>query len=472
MLIERIPSWSSIFIYVVFVALVGVAVIIGFYGPQVWKLDSVSSWSCVDDEDVFNPEYCFGSDLGRGESWIGTITDLNKLNQELILLVEIENKMEYDDIGITKDVDFIISMEARETDDSTWETILDNEIHKRTVECEIGESYCNEITLIFQPFLSYNDYKFNVTLQNIGAYNFVGDTQFTFKYVNEYYSIFELLFRFFFLVVAFFSLMILTIGLRKFLWVEWKSEQKWTAILLFGAMAYDNPFFPMEILVRGWFFTFLDQVLTVSFISLLLFYFMALMDSIRLHAENVVHVKRYHIFKVLLILSIWAACITLWGFIEVNDIRDPEYYTASDIPYFDVFYYTIIVLISIYLCYLAYIGIRCFVALRAGGLMKDRIRFFVIFTFLVISMAIIGVIFNLYGPTDRHASIFLVYIAIFNLYTAILAVFYIPFGSEGVILTDSDEFSEYPTDIPMDEIKDEDDQGEILEHVIPLEKDD
>ena len=28
-------------------------------------------------------------------------------------------------------------MEARETDDSTWETILDNEIHKRTVECEI-----------------------------------------------------------------------------------------------------------------------------------------------------------------------------------------------------------------------------------------------------------------------------------------------------------------------------------------------
>jgi len=47
-----------------------------------------------------------------------------------------------------------------------------------------------------------------------------------FKYVNEYYSIFELLFRFFFLVVAFLSLMILTIGLRKFLWVEWKSEQK------------------------------------------------------------------------------------------------------------------------------------------------------------------------------------------------------------------------------------------------------
>jgi len=33
--------------------------------------------------------------------------------------------------------------------------------------------------LIFQPFLSYNDYKFNVTLENIGAYNFVGDTQFT-----------------------------------------------------------------------------------------------------------------------------------------------------------------------------------------------------------------------------------------------------------------------------------------------------
>ena len=40
-------------------------------------------------------------------------------------------------------------------------------------------------------------------------------------------------------------------------------------------------------------------------------------------------------------------------------------------------------------------------------------------------------------------------------------------------LTDSDEFAEYSTDIPMDEIKEEDDdQGEILEHVIPLEKDD
>jgi len=40
-------------------------------------------------------------------------------------------------LGIKKNVNFIISMQARESDDTTWETILDNEIHERTVECEI-----------------------------------------------------------------------------------------------------------------------------------------------------------------------------------------------------------------------------------------------------------------------------------------------------------------------------------------------
>jgi len=69
--------------------------------------------------------------------------------------------------------------------------------------------------------------------------------------------------------------------LKGYGWGEWSVEQKWVAILLFGLIAYNNPFFPSEILLHGWFPVFIDQVFIASFLFLLLIFWLVLFDGIR-----------------------------------------------------------------------------------------------------------------------------------------------------------------------------------------------
>lgn len=66
MLIERIPSWGVLIVFILYLFLVALAIVGGYFGPQVWDSDTTSAWICPEKATEFNPTECFGSDFGGG----------------------------------------------------------------------------------------------------------------------------------------------------------------------------------------------------------------------------------------------------------------------------------------------------------------------------------------------------------------------------------------------------------------------
>ncbi len=46
-------------------------------------------------------------------------------------------------------------------------------------------------------------------------------------------------------------------------------------------MLLPDPFFPLNVTIGGWFPVFLDELLTVSFVAMLLFFWIIMYDGIR-----------------------------------------------------------------------------------------------------------------------------------------------------------------------------------------------
>ncbi len=107
-----------------------------------------------------------------------------------------------------------------------------------------------------------------------------------------------------------------------------------------------DPFFPLEILVKGWFPIFLNRVLYASFIVLLLFFWLIMFDGIRkvvTHCEltltehkEAVHrtFVNFYLPKVLLLGFLWVAGVTVYTWAQLQQINDPAFSTSSELPGF------------------------------------------------------------------------------------------------------------------------------------------
>ena len=78
--------------------------------------------------------------------------------------------------------------------------------------------------------------------------------------VNDSFTLYELWFRFVFLLLTVGVLLWFSWSLRAMPWHDWTVEQKWSILLLFSLMGFNDPFFPFSVLVDGW----LDLTWTLS----------------------------------------------------------------------------------------------------------------------------------------------------------------------------------------------------------------
>jgi len=242
--------------------------------------------------------------------------------------------------------------------------------------------------------------------------------------VDHLYTLFELWFRFAFLLLSFVAVIIFSHRLRGFQWADWGFEQKWGAVLLFGLMAYDNPFYPLEILVRGWFPIFLNRLLYASFIVLLLFFWLVLFDGIR-KESNQRPFKTFYLPKLILLGLLWIAGIVVFTWSQLRQLQDPVYDTSSELPGYIFFQVAMLILLVIYVFWLVYVVCRSCGDIKTLPYLGVRIKFFGVFTLLVILVVIGGLIFGL-GVGVNSAAQFLSFLSLFNLYVYTLAFVYLP----------------------------------------------
>jgi len=254
--------------------------------------------------------------------------------------------------------------------------------------------------------------------------SFIGDINMTYTYVAHSYTLFELWFRFAFLVISFIILIVYSYRLKGYSWHEWTFEQKWGAVLMFGLMAYDNPFYPLEIVAAGWFPIFLNRLLYASFLVLLLFFWLILFDGIRKEASER-SFKSFYVLKLILLGLFWITGIVVFTWVELHERDDPLYSAADELPGYIFFQVFLLILLIVYIFWLIYATCRACGDIKTLPYLGVRIKFFGIFTLLVILTVVGGLIFG-YGAKVNSAAEFLSFLSLFNLYVYTLAFVYLP----------------------------------------------
>jgi len=381
-----------------------ICIIIGLFGPKVLS--------------TLTPEPATGLSQ-EGSVWTATVQGLSKLNQQFLLTSTIDND-ENQLHGIDKQVEFNISMSGRHGTNQNWEPIV-SKTHKHHVVCYENKTSCNTVLLVHEPYINYYGYQFNVSI--LSPDTFIGNVTFTFSYMNDDFTLFELWFRFVFLIITFAMIVSFAIKLRGFSWRDWTLEQKWISVLLFGLLAFNNPFFPIEILVDGWVPPFLDIIFTVTFIFLVLLFILVIVDGVKLE-EREREFKSFYLPKMLLLGLLWIAVVGVFSWQEYNELFDPTI-AIEQTTVIIGFEIAMVILVLSYFFWLAYATIRACGLDSKKAFLKRRLRFFLFFSAIVILIIAFGILFEVYQRPDNAAE-FLAFHSLCNLYIYVLAIVYLP----------------------------------------------
>lgn len=423
MLLLTMPKRGFVATFSVVVAAFVLCIVIGATGPQVFDRREVSSYRCPPGVTVFDPQQgCEGVDLAQpGTHWTGEIQHLDKLNQELLLFASLTNK-DTDRIGVEKEVTFHVQISGRDSVESEWESVLEGQLSQRKVVCKEGKQLCNNLTIAHEPFIRHSFYRFNVSIVESG--DFLGDVFFTFFFVNHTYTLFELWFRFTFLILSFLVVIVYSHRLRNFTWSDWTLEQKWVAALLFALMAYNNPFYPLEILVNNWFPIFLNRFLYGTFLVVLFLFWLVMFDGIRKEANERTFL-RFYLPKFIIVGLFWIISVVLFTWEELHILSDPTYSSPAQLPGYIVIELILLAIMVFYVFWVVVAVFRTCGDQKALPYLGLRLKFFGSFTLVVLLIVVGGIIFGAIGRTNNAAE-FLSFLALFNLYCFTLALVYLP----------------------------------------------
>ena len=125
----------------------------------------------------------------------------------------------------------------------------------------------------------------------------------------------------------------------------------------------------------------------------------------------------------------FALGLFLFGWALFYDLSDPEYSSPRDLPFFRFFYGTLLFLGVAYSSWLLSVIVQSCLVMQSVPHLRARIVFFVCFTLCVIMATLGGIAVSLYFPLFLSSTIFLASLAVFNSYTIIMAVLYLPHGT-------------------------------------------
>ena len=202
--------------------------------------------------------------------------------------------------------------------------------------------------------------------------------------------------------------------LKRVPFAEWADEQKWTLLLLVSLFGLDDPFFVLS--VKFAFFDAVDQLMAAWFLSVLLLFWLVMLDSMmRVQETSSRSFKLFYLPKLALVGAFWAAVSSLYLTAELlDDFTHPAVVAC---------FILMLVFASVYLFWIVFLVIKLIPMLQQAQL---RVRFFSLFTAVVMVLTIAGIVFGFLGPLRESATQFLAFFGLFNFYTFVLIICYLP----------------------------------------------
>ena len=348
--------------------------------------------------------------------------NVTKLNQRINIYATITNRPSDTADSSIVSFYFLSSVSGLKPGASQY-SLVSNNRQLREFTCTRGQTFCSSAVVVNVPYIDYLSYQFNITTDEAFGKGYQS-IKYYFAVNNANFTQFELWFRFFFLVTTVVVIIVYAVKLRGFEWKDWAIEQRWVAFLLFGLLGYNNPLFPLTVLLDGTFWPFLDQVMLASFLVLLMFFWIIMFDGIRTEPQLQTF-RAFYLPKFIMLALFWIASVVIFSWIEISQIRDPGVDVYKK-PLFLIFYIIMILLLVIYLFWLSYVVFRAISSRNAMPYLSLRLKFFGVFTLLVLLVVIGGVIFGVLGGVSNNAAQLLSFISLLNLYVYTLGFIYFP----------------------------------------------
>eukprot|EP00727_Mastigamoeba_balamuthi_P006788 m51a1_g273 hypothetical protein (471) ;mRNA; f:260688-263468 len=426
MWLQTLPRKGFVAIFVAFGVLFGLSIIVGAVGPSIYTRHTYSAWNCNTTNGTapseFDPALCTGVMLSDpGQQWDGVLSGMSKLNQQIRLLVAPANNFTE---GITADVVFSIMVTGRRSGETEAVVVL-NHTREREVTCPKNRFWCKGLYLVQLPHVEYDDYEFRVGVVKAPSTGWVHDFRFTFEYVTSDYTLFELWFRFFFLLATFAMIAFQVVYLRKYRWSDWAIEQHWTSILLFCLLGYNNPFYPCTVLFGGWFWIFVNELLTSTFVIMLLLYWLIVFHGVRPSAQRMSRFK-FYVPKFVFLGACGILTIILITWAKMYQVDNPTHDSVTDLTSYLFLTAAMLLLIIIYVFWMVYLVFRSCGDIKGMNFLGSRIKFFAVYTLLCMAVVVIGYTAAFLSPASNNAARFLSMIAMANLYLYVLSVMYLP----------------------------------------------
>lgn len=303
--------------------------------------------------------------------------------------------------------------------------------HTRELKCD--SERCAPVTVLHLGYLQFDRYFVDIEtskdLVNTSVFKPVWTTY------NPHFTQLELWFRFFFLIAAFIAACCLGRSMRHFVLQDWAIEQKWLAVLLILVLLYDNPLFPMMLLVGSTVIPMLDACFTVTFLCGLLLFWLCAYHGIR-KAER--HFLSFYLLKVCLVGTLWFLGCVILSWSAYNEMIDPTFNISQDQEGFlgvKIFFF---VVLGIYILYLLFLLIRAFNELHSMPYFDVRLRFLTTLTVIILIISLLAVLIR-FGKAMiedsfvmeitlrwNNSAEFLCFYSLFNFYLFTLAFVYSP----------------------------------------------
>uniref|UniRef100_UPI00358DDE59 transmembrane protein 181-like isoform X2 n=1 Tax=Myxine glutinosa TaxID=7769 RepID=UPI00358DDE59 len=311
-----------------------------------------------------------------------------------------------------------------------------------------SQEMCEDVVILHLGSVAYTRYKVSVLIGGLGAVSMEpSGVHFMFKTYNPTFTMLEIWFRFVFILCTFIVMCVYWWKMLSIPMALWTVEQSWLMALLPLLLLYNDPAFPLSLLLRHWSAAVVDVAFQTSFLSALLLFWLCSAHCLLLEPPR--HRLPFYLPKVLIIGPLWALALTLGIWKIVNEGHDPSYHSQVDAGVFLVMRIAFCFLGALYIVYLLAMVAAAW-RRRQRPAPKDemtivqvlipnlRLKFLAALTFieLIISLTILFLRFgthvlqnNFVAELSTHyqnSAEFLTFFGVLNYYIYTLAFVYCP----------------------------------------------
>ena len=311
---------------------------------------------------------------------------------------------------------------------------MDSSRVSRVLTCLQHELHCEEMHLLHVPYIEHSSYRAVAQLvlngTDTAVDDILGDTHFTFQFVNDTFVHFALIWRMSYFAMNFLIFLWFAYRTRDLPWQLWSVEQKWVIVLLFALLLYNDPLYPMQFIVNHFLVSFLHEALTVTFVSLLLLFWLSVLDGIRAQEETNAEPDRkmrmFYMPKIVFVLWLWMLILFCYCWIASHRLSDPEKADWADFSLYNTVGGALLVMMAIYVAWLAVILIRSFSNTSLYPFIGIRIKFFAVSGIVVMALTLTAPIINIMFPAVNNAGLVIGYLCLYNSYVYLLTIAYVP----------------------------------------------